>query len=103
MKILSKTPTLIINRKIVLLDILIILLTISLASCKNRSKEKSEAEFSEMAMKICLNNIILDSHIDWPEWLVYNPEDITKILSGNFLRVWNDVISIADLPFRNKQ
>jgi membrane dipeptidase len=85
MKILSKTPTLIINRRIVLLNILIILLTISLASCKNSSKEKSEAEFSEMAMKICQNNIILDSHIDWPEWLVYNPEDISGLISkGDF-------------------
>ena len=85
MKILSKTPTLIINRRIVLLNILIILLTFSLASCKNRSKERSEAELSEMAMKICLNNIILDSHIDWPEWLVYNPVDISELITiGDF-------------------
>jgi len=83
--ILSKITTLIINRRIVLLNILIILLTISLASCKNRSKEKSEAELSEMAKKICLNNIILDSHIDWPEWLVYNPGDISGLITkGDF-------------------
>ena len=38
-----------------------------------------------MAQKICLNNIILDSHIDWPEWLVYNPEDISELLTkGDF-------------------
>ena len=79
MKILIKRPTLLINRRIVLLNILIILLTFSLASCKNRSKEKSEAELREMAAKICLNNIVLDSHIDWPEWLVYNPEDISGL------------------------
>jgi membrane dipeptidase len=32
----------------------------------------------------------------------YSEKDISKILSVNFLRVWNDVIKIADLPFRNK-
>ena len=26
----------------------------------------------------------------------YSEEDIKKILSGNFIRVWNDVIEIAD-------
>jgi membrane dipeptidase len=81
----SNTPIMIINRRIVLLNILIILLIISLASCKNRSKEKSEVELNEMAMKICQNNIILDSHIDWPEWLIYNPEDISELITkGDF-------------------
>ena len=32
----------------------------------------------------------------------YTEKDITKILSGNFLRVWKDVIRIADLPLYNK-
>ena len=32
----------------------------------------------------------------------YSEKDITKILSGNFLRVWRDDIEIADLPFRDK-
>ena len=121
------------------INILLILLIVSLSSCKNKPKEKSDEELRQMALKICENNIILDSHIDWPEFILDNPEDISrqtvkgdfdgvgpskpsdvpdvsgypvivfellkrgytendikKIFSGNFLRVWNDVIEIAD-------
>jgi membrane dipeptidase len=85
MKNFSKTLKLIIIRRIVLLNIMIIHLIILPASCKNRSKEKSDAELREMAMKISLNNIILDSHIDWPEWIIDNPEDISELLTkGDF-------------------
>lgn len=57
---------------------MIILLIVLLVSCKNNNNEKSEAELMERAMKICLNNIILDSHIDWPEWNLSNPVDISE-------------------------
>ena len=31
-----------------------------------------------MAFEISHNNLILDSHIDWPEWLLNFPEDISR-------------------------
>jgi membrane dipeptidase len=38
-----------------------------------------------MALKICQNNIILDSHIDWPEYILDNPEDISlETAKGDF-------------------
>ncbi len=38
-----------------------------------------------MALKICENNIILDSHIDWPEFILDSPEDISmQTIKGDF-------------------
>ncbi len=67
------------------INILLILLIVSLPSCKNKHKEKSDEELREMALKICENNIILDSHIDWPEFILDNPEDISgQTIKGDF-------------------
>jgi membrane dipeptidase len=67
------------------LNILLILISISLLSCKNRSGEKTDEELRHQALKICENNLILDSHIDWPEWLLDYPEDISRRISlGDF-------------------
>jgi membrane dipeptidase len=66
-------------------NILIILLILFLPSCKNRNTGKSDEELRQMALKICENNIILDSHIDWPEFILDNPEDISgQTAKGDF-------------------
>ena len=72
-------------RRITLLNIISILLIVFLPSCKNKYKEKPEDELRELALKICENNIILDSHIDWPSWILDNPENISrKTIKGDF-------------------
>jgi hypothetical protein len=32
----------------------------------------------KMALEISQKNLIIDSHIDWPEWLLNFPGDISK-------------------------
>jgi membrane dipeptidase len=45
----------------------------------------SDEEIWKQPNKICQNNIIIDSHIDWPEWIIANPEDISvKTEKGDF-------------------
>jgi membrane dipeptidase len=58
--------------------ILLILLIVWLPSCKNGHKARSDEELRQMAMKICEKNIILDSHIDWPEIILDDPENISE-------------------------
>lgn len=55
-----------------------ILLIIWLPSCKNGHKASSDEELRQMADRICKNNIILDSHIDWPEFILDDPENISE-------------------------
>ncbi len=78
--------------------IFLIMLIVILPSCKNANKEpgtvsavralqsqKSDEELRQTALKICENNIILDSHIDWPEFILDNPEDISmQTAKGDF-------------------
>lgn len=72
-------------KRITLVNIITILLFVILPSCKSKVKEKTDEELKEMALKICENNIILDSHIDWPEKYLFFPEDISgKTLKGDF-------------------
>lgn len=72
-------------RRITLLNIITILLIVFLPSCKNKYEEKPEDELRELALKICKNNIILDSHIDWPDRTHVNHKDISKeINEGDF-------------------
>jgi len=66
------------NSKISLLTFLSVLFVVLLPSCKNRKKDRSDEELMKIANKICENNIIIDSHIDWPEWILAFPEDISK-------------------------
>lgn len=61
-----------------LLILIPLLLVALLPSCKNRVKEKSDEELMKMALEISQKNLIIDSHIDWPEWLLNFPEDISK-------------------------
>jgi membrane dipeptidase len=72
-------------RRISMLNILFVLFVAVLVSCQTGNSKKSDAELREMALKICERNIILDSHIDWPEYILDNPEDISqKTVKGDF-------------------
>ena len=64
--------------RIIIINIILTLLIVILPSFKIKSKEKPEDELWKMALKICENNIILDSHIDWPDKHLFFPEDISK-------------------------
>jgi membrane dipeptidase len=65
--------------------ILLILLIVWLSSCKNGHKASSDEENRQMADRICKNNIILDSHIDWPEFILVYPENISEqTVRGDF-------------------
>jgi membrane dipeptidase len=85
MRTLSRTPQVKFTGKIILIILISILQFAFLTSCKNRQKGKSDEDLRQMAQKICKDNIILDSHIDWPEWILSFPEDISKqTLKGDF-------------------
>ncbi|MCK4992707.1 MAG: hypothetical protein KAS29_19555 [Bacteroidales bacterium] len=55
-----------------------IVIIIVATSCQSKSKDVSEKALMETALKICQDNIILDSHIDWPEKIYLDPADISK-------------------------
>ena len=60
-------------------------LIVLLPSCKNKQMERSDNNLRETALRICQNNLILDSHIDWPDWILSNPEDISEMTAkGDF-------------------
>ncbi len=62
-----------------------ILLIVILPSCKDSYRHKSENELWEKAHRICEENIILDSHIDWPERLIRFPGNISgRTSEGDF-------------------
>ncbi|MCX6328246.1 MAG: dipeptidase [Bacteroidia bacterium] len=85
MKIQKSVLKVVFIRRINLKSILLILLIVIFPACKSRFKGKSDEELRQMAQKICDNNIILDSHIDWPEWIIDSPEDISgRTTKGDF-------------------
>lgn len=56
-----------------------------LSSCKSKTKEKTYDELWKIAHEICESNIILDSHVDWPDKHLSFPEDISMRTSkGDF-------------------
>lgn len=66
-------------------QIILILFVGFFSSCKNKQVQMSDKQLRQQAVKICENNIIIDSHIDWPEWILDNPVDISKQTSkGDF-------------------
>jgi membrane dipeptidase len=72
-------------KRINLLKIILIMLIVMVPSCKNKNKEQSDEDIRLTAQKICDNNLILDSHIDWPEFILDNPEDISmRTINGDF-------------------
>jgi membrane dipeptidase len=58
--------------------IISLLLITGLQSCRNHRSNNSNERLWSQAVKICQNNIIIDSHIDWPDRLHRQPEDISK-------------------------
>jgi membrane dipeptidase len=85
MKLNNLTLQGIFGKKNCLWTLVSLLLVASLPSCKNRLKEKSDEELMKMAREISQDNLIIDSHIDWPEWLLNFPEDISKLTQqGDF-------------------
>ena len=82
----------------------IALIGIFIISCKT-DKTKSENDFLKKANDICKANIILDSHIDWPEKHLSYPEDISKPKNNvnfDYERAikggLNSVLSVAYIP-----
>lgn len=52
-------------------------------SCKN--KKQSDEVIGQRAQQICEKSLILDSHIDWPEYVLDKPEDISmQTVNGDF-------------------
>jgi membrane dipeptidase len=80
----SKMILFVVNRKTIgHLSILALLIFMLMPSCRN--SEKSDEALWKMAHKICEKNLILDSHIDWPEFLLDDPEDISgRTEKGDF-------------------
>ncbi len=71
--------------RITFLIITSILLMGILPLCKIKLKDKSDEELLKTAFKICENNLILDSHIDWPDKHLQFPEDISiRTTKGDF-------------------
>jgi membrane dipeptidase len=82
MEISSLTPFLCFKKSMQIIMILIVGL---FPSCMNKQKHYTEDELRQQARKICENNIILDSHIDWPERVIDYPEDISvQTAMGDF-------------------
>ena len=65
------------------LSVLTIVIILVATSCQSKSKDVSEQALMETALKICQDNIILDSHIDWPEKIYLDPADISKETEKN--------------------
>lgn len=81
-----KNPIIQLLRKLaVRLIILLMPVMFSLQGCKNKQEQKSDEDILNQALKICENDIILDSHIDWPEWVLDYPENISeRTIKGDF-------------------
>lgn len=72
-------------KRINLIYTVLIILIAMLPSCKNTNKKIPDEELRQIALQICQNNIVLDSHIDWPEFILDNPEDISmQTKKGDF-------------------
>ena len=89
-------------RKVTIANLISILLIVIFSSFIFKYKEKSDNELWEIALRICEKNIVLDSHIDWPNKYFAFPEDISKrITKGDFDLVrakkggLNAVLSVA--------
>jgi membrane dipeptidase len=63
----------------------LITLVVLLPSCTNVKMEKKNKAQLEAAARICHENILFDSHIDWPYRLEQHPEDISgRTVNGDF-------------------
>jgi membrane dipeptidase len=66
------------RRLIPLLWIATLTLMIVNYSCRNNTMDKSEKALRQKAQAICDNDLIIDSHIDWPDRVMTYPEDISE-------------------------
>ncbi len=94
----------VIMKHILLIPVIVLMIVLS---CKDRPSEKHADEMLEMALDICERNILLDSHIDWPEWVHSFPEDISReTRTGDFDLVraekggLNAALSVVYIPPR---
>jgi membrane dipeptidase len=73
-----------VSDKVVAIWSLVILLSM-VPSCKNSPVKDSDIRLRQEAERICQTNLILDSHIDWPDFVLKNPKDISILTSkGDF-------------------
>ena len=79
-------------------------IAVFIISCKT-DKANRENDFLKQANDICKANLILDSHIDWPEKHLIFPEDISKLKNNvkfDYERAikggLNSVLSVAYIP-----
>lgn len=70
-----------VSDKVVVIFGLVILLLMA-SSCRNSPGKDPDIKLREEAERICQTNLILDSHIDWPDFVLANPKDIS-IQSSN--------------------
>jgi len=55
----------------------LIILLVMASSCRNSPGKDPDKKLRQEAERICRTNLILDSHIDWPDFDLENPEDIS--------------------------
>ena len=73
-----------VSHKVVVICGLINLIVMA-SSCKNSPGKDPDIKLRQEAERICRTNLIIDSHIDWPEFILTNPEDISMQTSkGDF-------------------
>lgn len=73
-----------VSNKVVVICALIILIII-VSSCRNSPGKDPDIKLRQEAERICRTNLILDSHIDWPDFVLANPKDIsTQTSDGDF-------------------
>ncbi len=73
-----------VSDKVVVICGLIILFVMAF-SCKNSPGKDPDIKLRQEAERICRTNLILDSHIDWPDFILGNPGDISMQTSkGDF-------------------
>jgi membrane dipeptidase len=62
--------------RIVVFSALFVTTMLIVFACSKR--EFTEEQRMELALEICQDNLILDSHIDWPESVLLNPRNISE-------------------------
>jgi len=73
-----------VSDKVVVIFGLVILIVMA-SSCIDSPRKDSDIKLRQEAERICQTNLILDSHIDWPDFVLANPKDISiQTSNGDF-------------------
>jgi len=73
-----------VSGKVVVFCSLVILMAMT-SSCNNSPAKDPDIKLKQKAERICQTNLILDSHIDWPDAFLTHQEDIsTQTSAGDF-------------------